>query len=140
MSITERAQRVLSDVTKRMEESVIERTNLLLDYSEKFINQTNSCSNPIESRPQSSMLERKCSSVKASVGQCRSQINHLDSSKKHEQLLGLTEAMELITSYFAKAIKRCDDVLSKLRCRKLMVSGTSNKRFLRRLLIAETRG
>jgi hypothetical protein len=112
---------------------VIERTNLLLDYSGKFINQTNANNNPIlnfsESRPPSGSKRstKKCASIAARVEHCRSQINNLDKSKKHQQLLALKEAIKSITSYFVNARKNCDYVLSKLRCRKLIVSRKHQK-------------
>jgi hypothetical protein len=48
-------------------------------------------------------------------------INYLD-DKKHRQFLGLSNALDQITEYFAAAAHKCDNVMNKHRCQQLIVS------------------
>lgn len=113
--------------TERMEELVTEKTKLLLDYIEKFINQATGSSNPAssstearsESLPEGSM--EHCRTMSVDVEECVPYINYLD-NKKRSQLSGLRKTFELITNYFIMAREKCDNVLNKGRCRKLIVS------------------
>lgn len=111
--------------TQRMEKLATEKANLLLDYIGKFINQTTSSVNPpsnsTETRSESSHGGSvKCERMAIDVEECVPYINYLD-NKKHSQLLGLTKAFEFITNYFIMATKKCDNVLNKGRCKKLIV-------------------
>lgn len=113
-----------------MERIVIEQTNLLVDYVRKFINQMVANANPqlnlTESRSVISEEARKCELVSIDVEECVPYINYLD-DKKYQQITGLSEAFELIAKYFDTAKRKCDNVLSKQRCQKLIVSSFHNR-------------
>lgn len=128
-SISNRAKKILDDATKQMERTVIEQTNLLVDYIRKFINQIVANANPplnlTESRSVISHEVEECEKVSIDVENCVPYINYLD-DKKHQQIAGLSEAFQLITKYFDTAIRKCDSVLSKHRCKKLIVSSLTS--------------
>ena len=126
-SIASRARKILEDVTKQMEKIVTERTNLLLDYIEKFINQTLAGSKPaVRSSDSQSLISNddeasmKCESLSIDVEVCVPYINYLEN--KQRELKGLGEVFDIIKNYFMVAKTKCDIVASKDRCRKLMVS------------------
>lgn len=105
-----------------MEKIVTEKSNLLLDYVGKFINQTGANANPADSRSIISLDGLSdCEKMLIDVEECIPYINYLD-KKKHRQFLRLSNAFDLITQYFANAASKCDNVKSKTRCFQLIVS------------------
>jgi hypothetical protein len=102
---------------------VTEQSNLLLDYVGKFINQTLADTNPaiVKSSELQSSISNECTTTKfIDVEECLPHINYLDNTKR--KLSGLGKALELITNYFTKAKAKCDNVVNKHRCEKLIVS------------------
>lgn len=114
------------------------KTNLLLDYIEKFVNQSTdkanlqlnstlarsevSNSGLDEYEPTPTEVE-ECVNLESIQIRCCNYINYLD-NKKHAQLTGLAKTFEFITNYFIMGRRKCDSVLSKGRCEKLIVSRT----------------
>lgn len=124
-SISKRYEVLLDDVAKRVAAMVTGKSNLLLDYVGKFINQTlasaNLPPNSIQSRAAIPLGDsHPCEEMPIDVGSCAPHINYLDN--KQYQFVGLSKALVMIKDYFAKAQRKCDNVLSKQRCRKLIVS------------------
>lgn len=99
-----------------------EKSNLLLDYIGKFINQTAASAHPAVKLTKSrSIISHECQKMNIDAEDCVPYINYLGNKKRY-QFSRLTKALELITNYFIIAKRRCDNVLSKSRCRKLIVS------------------
>lgn len=123
-SISKRYELLLDDVTKRVAAMVTGKSNLLLDYVGKFINQTlasaNLPPNAMRSRVAPLNDSQHCEEMPIDVGSCAPHINYLDN--KQYQFVGLSKALMMIKDYFVKAQRKCDNVLSQQRCRKLIVS------------------
>lgn len=119
-AISKQYEQNLVDVTKQVAEMATEKSNLLLDYVEKFINQMVASTNPpVKLAASRTMISRACGGKPIDVEDCVPYISYLD--YKQHQLTGLSKALVLITSYFKMAERKCDNVLSKERCRKLLV-------------------
>lgn len=113
-----------------MEEIVTEKSNLLLDYVGKFINQMSGNANPAVKLTKSQSIIsndglRGCE-MPIDVEECIPFINYLD--KKHHQLYGLSRVFDLITNFFTKSFKKCDSVMNKKKCQTAIVS--QNKRLI----------
>lgn len=111
-----------------MEKIVTERTNLLLDYIEKFIHQTVDAANPtLKSTESRSAISGEslvgCEKMSIDLEGCvEPYINFLESEHHHYQFLGLRKALDTITNYFTIARGKCDYVVRQQRCQKLIVS------------------
>lgn len=110
-----------------MEKIVTERTNLLVDYMGKFINQPLAGTNPqVKVNGSRSAImnnddaSKECVKKPIDVEDCVPYINYL--KDKQNQLLDLNEVLEIITNYFVTAKERCDATLSVDRCKRLIVS------------------
>lgn len=102
-----------------------EETNLLLDYVEKFINQTLTSANPaVKSTKSQSLISdvapEECEQRPIDAESCVPYINYLEN--KRRQLADLNKVLDIITNVSEKAEKGCDRVLEKLRCTRLTVS------------------
>lgn len=123
-SISSRAEQIFEDVTKRIENIVTEKSNLILDYVGKFINQMGANANPTAELTISRSiisLDGLTDCEKMSID-VEDYIPYIYFENKHRQLLGLSNALDLITQYFATALRTCDNVKSKHRCQQMMVS------------------
>jgi hypothetical protein len=102
---------------------VTEKSNLLLDYVGKFINQTGAKANPsvklTKSRSIISNGSRDCV-VAIDVDDCLPLINYLDKIRQH--LLDLAHIFDSFTNIFVQSMKNCDIVVNKFRCRRATVS------------------
>lgn len=112
-------------VTRKVEASVTEETNLLLDYIGKFINQTLTSANPAvkSTESQSPILDvalEECENRPIDVESCVPYINYLEN--KRRQLADLNKVLDINTDVSERAWKGCDKVLEKVRCFKLTVS------------------
>lgn len=108
-----------------MEKTVTEKSNLLVDYVRKFINQMGAKANPSQKSTESQSIISSdglsdCEKMSIDVENCIPYINYLDN--KHRHFLGLSQAFNLITKYFTTAARKCDNVLNKLKCQRLIVS------------------
>lgn len=113
------------DVTMQMEKIVTARTDLLVDYIGKFINQPlarNISQNdvPASRRVNSSDAQKECVKAPMEVEDCIPYISYLDN--KQYQLSGMDEVLDIITNYFVPAKEKCKSVLSIERCKRLIVS------------------
>lgn len=111
-----------------MDRLVMEKTNLLLDYIAKFINQTTAVSSSLEksnitrTRRFGSRRTQECDLKAVDVEECLPYINYLEENAGR-QLSGLAKVFETMENYFTKAKKKCENVLvNNKRCRKLVVS------------------
>lgn len=123
--ILRRSELVLNDVTKQVSDMVTEKTNLMLDYVEKFINQTVASTNPPEKLDESRSViffkdSTACKELSIDIGSCVPYIYYLD--KKHRQFVKMLKAPTLIADYFKRAERKCDKVSKKQRCKNLVVS------------------
>lgn len=102
-----------------------EKTNLLVDYIEKFANETLATNLAVKSNGTRSAISNKglakCGRALIDVGECLPYIRYLD-DKKTPQILRLREALASITKYFKAADEKCDHVMDTERCKKLIVS------------------
>lgn len=115
---------MLDEGIQRIEKLVTRKTNLLLDYIEKFVNQsTDSANLQLNSTLARSEISHSGLDECETTLQirCCNYINYLD-NKKHAQLTGLAKTFEFITNYFIMGRRKCGSVLSKGRCEKLIVS------------------
>lgn len=107
-----------------MEEVVTEKSNLLLDYVGKFINQTGANANPAVKLTESQSIIsndglRACV-MPIDVEECIPFINYLD--KKYQQLSGLSEVFDSVTRVFKSGYKNCEAATNKPRCQTATVS------------------
>jgi hypothetical protein len=124
-NVSTRAEQIFEDGTKRIENIVTEKSNLIVDYVGKFINQMDANANPTAELTVSRSIISldgltDCEKMSIDVEHCIPYIGYLEN--KQRQLLGLSNALDQITQYFATALRTCDNVMSKHRCQQLMVS------------------
>lgn len=102
-----------------------EKTNLLVDYIEKFANETLATNLAVKSNGTRSAISNKglakCGRALIDVEECLPYIRYLD-EKKNPQLLRLRGALAWLTKYFEAADEKCDHVTDTERCKKLIVS------------------
>lgn len=100
-----------------------ERTNLLVDYFGKFISGEDAESH-LRSSESLISNEKMCEAALAE----RSKLNFLKTyvdyleTKKQPQFARLIKAFEVISEYFKKATEKCEEVIDKERCKKVIVS------------------
>lgn len=108
-----------------MESIASEKTNRLVDYIEKFANETLATNLAVKSNETRSAISNKglagCGRALIDVEKCLPYIRYLD-DKKNPQLLRLRGALASLTAYFEAADEKCDHVMDTERCRKLIVS------------------
>lgn len=102
-----------------------EKSNLLLDYVGKFINQMRAKANPALKLTESQSIISSdglsdCEKMLIDVENCIPYINYLDN--KHRQFLGLSQTLDMISKYFTTAARKCDNVSNKVKCQQLIVS------------------
>jgi hypothetical protein len=119
-----RENEIFGNVTKQMEKIVTEKSNLLLDYVGKFINQMGGNAKPAVKLTKSQSIIsydglRDCD-MPIDVEECIPFINYLD--KKYQQIFGLSRVFDLITEFFTAAFRECDNVMNKQRCQISIVS------------------
>lgn len=100
-----------------------EKTNQLLDYIGRFINQAVVNTKPVV-KSRSDILHgslTECEQKPIDVEECIPYINYVG-KKKHSQLSGLKKAFEQIRIYFTATKKKCQSVVNKDRCNYIVVS------------------
>lgn len=103
---------------------VTEQTNLLLDYIEKFINQSSVSSE--QPAKLESDISAECQSVTVEVEKCIPYAEYV-CKKKHYQLTGLIKALDMLTRYFEAANEKCEHVANKAQCQRVVVSLTTRR-------------
>lgn len=108
-----------------MKSIVSEKTNLLVDYIEKFANETLATNLAVKSNGTRSAISNKslamCGRALIDVEECLPYIRYLD-EKKNPQLVRLRGALASLTAFFEAADEKCDHVTETARCKKLIVS------------------
>lgn len=100
-----------------------ERTNLLVDYFRKFI--SGAVVEPhIRSNESSISNEALCEAELGWRGKLNCLTTYVDylETRKLSQFARLVRAADKISEYFKRATVKCDDVVQKEHCRKLIVS------------------
>lgn len=110
-----------------MEKTVNERTNLLVDYFGKFISRA-VVEPDIRSSESLISNETLCEAElewRGKLNCLQSYVDYLE-TRKLPQFARLMRAFDKISEYFKKATLKCDDVVEKKRCKRLIVSDFSS--------------
>jgi hypothetical protein len=123
-SIFRKQRELFGNETMWMEKVVTEKSNLLLDYVKKFINQTGGNANPAVKLTKSQSIIsndglRGCEKP-IDVEECIPFINYLD--KKNHQLADLSGVFEMLAKFARETFEQCDTVTNKHHCQIAVVS------------------